>query len=244
MIEKKVAYEHDGRKFEGAIVYDDSVKTKRPVLFMQPDWNGVSVHTLEQARDIAGKDYVVLMADMFGEGYGARQKTVDDLMKSSRGVRGNVPFINACGAKALQVLGAEAEKLGVVDPAKKFAVGYCIGGGYVLEQARAGADFKGVVVFHVTAPNPVVPNTPCNIKGRVLAIHGAADPVTPKPQMDALEAELTAAKVDWQEVLFGHAVHSFCDPSAPATGNQPQRYDAKLCQKSYQLMREFFAEMA
>ena len=163
-------------------------------------------------------------------------------MKSSRGVRGNVPFINACGAKAFDVLSAEADKLGVIDRAKVYAVGYCIGGGYVLEQARAGADFKGIVVFHVTAPNPVVAGTPCNIKGRVLAIHGSADPVTPKPQMDALEAELTAAKVDWQEVLFGHAVHSFCDPHAPTTGNTPQRYDAKLCQKSYKLMREFFAE--
>ena len=242
IVEKKVGYEYDGRKFEGAIVYDDGAKTKRPVLFMQPDWAGVCDDTLGQAREIAGKDYVVLMADMFGEGYGGKKKTVDDLMKSSRGVRGNVPFINGCGAKALDVLGAEADKLGLVDLGKKVAVGYCIGGGYVLEQARAGADFKGVVVLHVTVPNPVVPGTPCNIKGRVLAIHGSADPVTPKPQMDALEAELTAAKVDWQEVLFGHAVHSFCDPNAPTTGNSPQRYDEKLCKKSYQLMREFFAE--
>jgi dienelactone hydrolase len=242
MVEKKVAYEHDGRKFEGAIVYDDSVKGKRPVLFMQPDWAGVCAHTLQQARDIAGKDYIVLMADMFGEGYGAKQKTVDDLMKSSRAVRGNVPFINACGAKALDVLGAEANKLGVADLSQKLAVGYCIGGGYVLEQARAGADFKGVVVFHVTAPNPMQPDAKPNIKGRVLAIHGSADPVTPKPQMDALEAEFTEAKVDWQVTLFGHAVHSFCDPTAPTSGNTPQRYDAKLCAKSYKLMREFFAE--
>jgi dienelactone hydrolase len=244
MIEKKVAYEHDGRKFEGAIVYDDSVKTKRPILFMQPDWAGVCDHTLQQARDIAGKDYVVLMADMFGEGYGAKQKTVDDLMKSSRAVRGNVAFINGCGNTALDALAAEANKAGLVDPSRKFAVGYCIGGGYGLEQARAGADFKGIVVFHVTAPNPVQPDTKPNIKGRVLAIHGAADPVTPRPQMDALEDELSAAKVDWQVVLVGHAVHSFCDPTAPTTGPQPQRYDAKLCAKSYQLMREFFAETA
>ena len=31
---------------------------------------------------------------------------------------------------------------------------------------------------------------------RVLAIHGAADPITPKPMMDALEDELTQARVD------------------------------------------------
>jgi dienelactone hydrolase len=107
------------------------------------------------------------------------------------------------------------------------------------KQARAGADFKAIVVFHVTNPNPVVPETPCNIKGRVLALHGSADPVTPKPMMDALEEEMTKAEVDWQVMMFGGAVHSFCDPTA-STG--PTRYDEKLCRKSYMLMRDFFAE--
>ena len=100
------------------------------------------------------------------------------------------PFTLACGKKAFDTMRDEADKLGLIDPAKSVAIGYCAGGGYVLEQARAGAPFKAVVVFHVTNPNPVVPGTPCNIKGRVLAIHGRADPVTPKPMMDALEDEL------------------------------------------------------
>ena len=239
MADKRVVYDLDGRTFEGAIVYDDSVKGKRPAIFMQPDWKGVCGETVEQAQTVAGKDYVVLMADMFGQGYGEKPKTQDDLMKSSRAVRGNFDFITQCGGKADQALTAEAQKLGLIDGRPKYAIGYCIGGGYALEQARAGADYKGVVAFHVTAPNPVKPGI-CNIKGRVLAIHGSADPVTPKPQMDALEAELTDAKVDWQVMLFGHAVHSFCDPTANAG---PTRFDAKLCQKSYQLMREFFQEI-
>jgi dienelactone hydrolase len=239
MVEKAVRYDVNGRQFEGMLVYDDSVKAKRPVVFMQPDWKGVCPDTIEQARAVAGKDYVVLMADMFGLGYGAKVKTPDDLMKSSRAVRGDFAFINACGGEAYKVLSAEADKLGLIDKAKTVAIGYCIGGGYALEQARAGADFKGTVVFHVTAPNPVAPGTKPNIKGRVLAIHGSADPVTPKPQMDALEQELTDAKVDWQVMMFGHAVHSFCDPTANAG---PTRYDAKLCQKSYAMMREFIAE--
>ena len=74
----------------------------------------------------------------------------------------------------------------------------------------------------------------------MLAIHGRADPVTPKPMMDAFEDELTKAKVDWHIVMFGRGVHSFCDrdrqrPAADA-------YDEKLCRKSYMLMRDFFAE--
>jgi dienelactone hydrolase len=239
MAERKVAYQVDGRPFEGVIVYDDSVTGKRPAVFMHPDWKGVSPDTIAQARTVAGTDYVVLMADMFGAGYGDKPKTREQLAAGMRAVHTDLPFTLACGGKACDTLLAEADRLGLIDTAKTVAIGYCAGGGFALEQARAGADFKAVVVFHVTNPNPVVPGTPCRIKGRVLAIHGSADPVTPKPMMDALEDELTKAKVDWQVMMFGGAVHSFCDPTANA---MPSIYDAKLCRKSYLLMRDFFAE--
>ena len=239
MTEKKVPYQVNGRTFEGMIVYDESVKAKRPVVFMQPDWKGVCADTIAQARTVAGKDYVVLMADMFGTGYGDKPKTRDELASSMRAVHDNVAFTIACGGKAYDTLLAEASKLGLVDTAKKAAIGYCAGGGFALEQARAGADFKAVVVFHVTNPNPAVAGTPCNIKGRVLAIHGSADPVTPKPMMDAFEEEMSAAHIDWQVVMFGGAVHSFCDPTV---NSGPTRYDEKLCRKSYRLMRDFFDE--
>jgi dienelactone hydrolase len=239
MVEHKVPYQVDGRQFEGMIVYEGAATAKRPIIFMQPDWKGICPDTIGQARAVAGKDYVVLMADMFGAGYGAKSKTVDELRAGMLGVHNNLPFTIACGGKAFNALSAEAEKLGVVDAAKVAAIGYCAGGGYALEQARAGADFKALVVFHVTNPNPVISGTACNIKGRVLAIHGSADPVTPKTMMDAFEDELTKAKVDWQVMMFGGAVHSFCDPTAHGDA---QRYDEKLCRKSYLLMRDFFAE--
>jgi dienelactone hydrolase len=239
MVEKKVAYEVDGKRYEGMLVYDDSVKAKRAPIFMQPDWKGVCADTVAQARAVAGKDYVVLMADMFGAGYGDKPKTQPELAAGMRRVHDDLPFTLSCGAKAREALLAEAGRTGLIDPAREIAIGYCAGGGFALEQARAGAAFKAVIVFHVTNPNPVKPGTPCNIKGRVLAIHGSADPVTPKPMMDALEQELTTAKVDWQIMTFGGAVHSFCDPTANAG---PTRYDEKLCRKSYAMMREFIAE--
>ena len=97
-----------------------------------------------------------------------------------------------------------------------------------------------MVVFHVTNPNPVVPGTPCNIKGRVLAIHGRADPVTPKPMMDALEEELTKAKVDWHSDDVRPRRAFILRPDRQQAGRT--QYDEKLCRKSYMLMRDFFAE--
>ena len=239
MYGKKVPYQVNGRQFEGMIVAHDGAKAPRPMIFMQPDWKGVCSDTIAQARTVAGSDYVVLMADMFGSGYGDKPKTREELAASMSAVQRDLAFTVACGGKAYETLLAQASKLGLADTSKKVAIGYCAGGGFVLEQARAGSDFKGIVVFHVTNPNPVVAETPCNIKGRVLAIHGSADPITPKPMMDAFEEEMTRANVDWQVMMFGGAVHSFCDPTANAG---PTRHDEKLCRKSYMLMRDFFAE--
>ena len=240
MVEKRVPYQVNGRQFEGMIIYDDSVKGTRPAIFDQPDWKGVCADTIKQAHAVAGKDYVVLMADMFGKGYGDKEKTREQLAAGMKAVHNDLPFTLACGSAAYKALIAEADKMGLIDSKKIAAIGFCAGGGFALEQARAGADFKATVVFHITNPNPVAPGTPCNIKGRVLAIHGRADPVTPKPMMDALEDELTKAKVDWHIVTFGRGVHSFCDPTA----NHPPSalYDEKLCRTSYMLMRDFFAE--
>src|ERR1700728_4708790 len=96
MAETKVPYQVDGRQFEGMIVYDDGVTAKRPAVFMQPDWKGVCADTIGQARTAAGKDYIVLMADMFGSGYGAKPKTVDDLRAGIVALHKNLNFIIAC----------------------------------------------------------------------------------------------------------------------------------------------------
>jgi dienelactone hydrolase len=235
-----VPYEYEGKPFEGAIVYDDSIAAKLPAIFMQPDWLGVCDHSNAMAAEVAGRDYVVLVADMYGVGYGEREKSYDELLESATSTRRNLPFVLGCGAKAFEVLMEEARNRDLIDGVHTGAIGYCMGGGFALEQARAGLDVQGTVVFHVTAPNPVDAATKPDIKGRVLAIHGAADPVTPKEMMDALEAEMTDAGVDWQHLSFGHATHAFC---VEGENNPPVTlYDEALCKRAYRYMRDFFAE--
>lgn len=240
MTEIRVPYALDGRRFEGVLIVPDGVHGPRPAVFVQPDWKGVCPSTIAQSREVAGSEYVVLMADMYGVDYGGDSRTREQLATGMRAIHRDRAFTLACGGRAYDALLAEATARGLVDGARVAALGYCAGGGFVLEQAREGIDWKGVVVFHVTNPNPVVPGTPCNIRGRVLAVHGSADPVTPKAMMDAFEAELSAAKVDWQIMMFGGAVHSFCDPTA---NFGPSQYDERLCLQSYRLMRDFLAEV-
>ena len=98
MVEKNVPYEVNGRQFEGKIVYDDSVTGKRPAVYMQPDWKGVDADTTGQAREVAGKDYVVLMADMFGKAT-ATSRRPDQLRTGMLAVHKDRAFTLACGKK-------------------------------------------------------------------------------------------------------------------------------------------------
>ena len=54
--------------FSGYLVYDDATKTRRPGLVMFPNWMGVDGLAVERAKAVAGKGYVVLVADVYGKG--------------------------------------------------------------------------------------------------------------------------------------------------------------------------------
>ena len=82
---------------------------------MQPDWKGVCPDTIAQAQTVAGKDYVVLVADMYGVGYGAKPKTYQDLMAGMKAVHTDLPFTVGCGGAGYDALLAQASKLGLVD---------------------------------------------------------------------------------------------------------------------------------
>ena len=53
--------------FSGWLVYDDEDDALRPGLVMVPNWMGVTDDALERARAVAGDDYVVLVADVYGK---------------------------------------------------------------------------------------------------------------------------------------------------------------------------------
>jgi len=111
----------------------------------------------------------------------------------------------------------------------------------VIELARSGAEIGGAGSFHggLDSPHPEDGN---QIRCKVLALHGADDPHVSAKDLAAFEDEMRQAKVDWQLVKYGGAVHSFTDWNA---GNNPQRgaaYDERADRRSWEDMKHFFAE--
>lgn len=234
MTQKKVPYELDKTKFEGVLVYDDAAAS-RPGLVLVPNWLGINEANLKQAELVAARGYVVFVADMYGTA--GRPKTMEEAGKAAGAVKGNRALMRARVKKALELL--VAAKGVPLDVKKVGAIGFCFGGTSALEFARSGAKLAGVVSFHGGLGSPT-PEDAKNITGKVLALHGADDPNVPPEEVAAFEAEMRAAKVDWQLVAFGNAVHSFTDPDANMPGRA--QYNPVVAARAYALMDSFFAE--
>ena len=78
------------------------------------------------------------------------------------------------------------------------------------------------------------------IKAAVLAVHGAADPVAPKAERDAFEAEMTEAGARWAMLTFGSVVHAFTDPHANMPGVAV--YNEPATRHGYALAHAFIAD--
>ena len=130
--------------------------------------------------------------------------------------------------------------LAVVDSSKLATFGFCFGGCCSLELARSGAPLKAAVSFHGTldTPNPIDARS---ITGSVLVLHGASDPLVPREQLPAFEAEMNAAGIDWQLTSYGGAVHSFTDPHANVPGKM--MYDAKTAHRAFTAMHNLLDDV-
>lgn len=236
VVVKPVPYEIDGEAFEGLLVYDDAVTEPRPGLVMVPNWLGVTDKSAEKAARAAGDKYVVFMADLYGKA--VRPSNPDEARAAATAVRGDRPLMRKRTQAAVDVFKAQGASL--LDASQMAAIGFCFGGGAVLELARSGADLKAFVAFHgnLDTPNPADAS---NIKAPVLVLHGADDPAVPQAQVDGFVAEMKAAKVDWQLVSYGSAVHSFTDPYAKVPGRN--EYHPVVAKRSFEAMNALLDEV-
>lgn len=226
--------------FDGYLVYDDAVAGKRPGLVMVPNWMGINESAIEKAKAIAGDDYVVLVADVYGKGM--RPKDAKEAGALAGGLRGeDRTELRARIQAAVDALKAQAGKAPLLAD-KIGALGFCFGGSTVLELARSGAGLAGVVSLHGGLA-PGVKSATAAIRTPVLVLNGAADKGVGDADIAAFEKEMDAAGADWQFVDFSGAVHCFAEADA---GNDPAsncRYDARAAKRAYSMMDDFFDEV-
>jgi dienelactone hydrolase len=186
---------------------------------------------------LAHEGYVVFVADMFGEGNGP--VGTEEPMTFLRPFLADVAGMRRRISAALDTLTREADRRAVGDISRRAAMGFCFGGLNVIDLARTGADVQAVVSMHGTLATSQ-PAEAGDIKAAVLAVHGAADPVAPKAERDAFEAEMTQAQARWALMTFGNVVHGFTDRNANNPGIAV--YDDAATRHGYALAHAFIAD--
>jgi len=224
-----IAYSYEELSLRGALAVDEARSGRLPGVLVIHDAGGLSDNIRDKTCRVAALGYCAFALDLFGNG-----KTATDGMARIGQLSSDLKRWRGLAKAGLQVLAARPE----CDPKRLAAIGYCFGGTTVYELARSGADLKGVVGFH-SGLSPSSGEAK-SIRGKVLTLIGADDPLIPPEARLAFEREMTEAKVDWQMHLYGGTAHSFTNP----TMNRPGfRYDARADARSWASMRAFFEEI-
>lgn len=232
---RTVEYQQGDTTLEGVLVYDDTVKTKRPGVLIVHQWRGVTDYEKKRAAMLAQLGYVAFCADIYGKGI--RPPTPAAAGAEAGKYKSNRALLRARVNAGLAVL----QKNEFVDPRRIAAIGYCFGGTTVIELARSGADLAGVVSFHGGLDSPA-PADGKSIKCKVLACHGADDPFVPAQDLAAFASEMRDGGADWQLIQYGGAVHSFTDWNADGSMKGAQ-YNEKADKRSWEDMKQFFGEI-
>jgi dienelactone hydrolase len=236
---KPVEYSAGGVTLKGYLAYDENIKGKRPGVLVVHEWWGQNEYIRSRARMLAGLGYTALAVDMYGEGKMAAHP--DEAGKFSSEVMKNFPVAKERFQAALEFL----KKQPTVDPDRIAAIGYCFGGGVVLNMARQGIDLKGVASFHGSLA-VIKPDKPTPIKAAVRVYNGADDKFIPAEAIEALKKEMADQKVDFKFVNYPGAVHAFTNPEATENGkkfNIPIAYNEAADKASWEDMQKFFKDI-
>lgn len=216
-----IDYKQGAAPLSGYLVYDDAVQGKQPGVLMIHDRSGFSEGTLTDAAMIAKLGYVVFAEDMFGKG--VVPKTVPEMMDTIAIYDNNRPLMRDRALAGFEVLKAQP----MVDPARLAAVGYCFGGTVGVELVETGAPVVGFISVHGAFRN-FAPEAAKNIKGRVLILHGAEDPVAPLEEVNALVSQLRGAKVNFEVNIYSGAAHAFTKPQNPSEARADDEYKVAM----------------
>ena len=225
VLAKPVAYEIDGTPHEGWLVHSASLAAPRPGLLMVPNWMGVTGNALKKAARVAAERYVVFVADLYGSA--VRPQNADEAGAAIGPLGADRGLLRKRAQAALTTFQAQAGEA-QLDLDRLGAIGFCFGGCTVLEMARGGVPLKGFVSLHGTLDTPN-PEDARNIRGSVLVLHGANDPLVQ-----------AAPGVDWQLVQYGGAVHSFSNPAANMPGMT--EYHPVVAARAFRALDDFFSE--
>jgi len=236
--EEQITYTGDSTTMNGFVVYDKNDSAKKPAILVVPEWWGLNDYAKMRAKELAKLGYVAMAIDMYGNG-----KTADN--PDSAGAFAMPFYKNPDKAKArIDAAIARLKQLPQVDANRIGGIGYCFGGGMLLNTVRLGDELKGIVSFHGS-----LVGTPARkdlLTARILVCHGGIDPFVPKKEVDLFKKQMDSIGAKYTFKEYDSATHAFTNPNATAMGEKfklPIRYNAKADSASWSDMKVFLGDL-
>ncbi|MCC5835916.1 MAG: dienelactone hydrolase family protein [Opitutales bacterium] len=230
-----ITWQIEDEAFAGKLVYPSNTDGDLPGLLMIPNWMGPTDQSLEKAKRVAGDRYIVLMADLYGTE--VRPANPSEASQAAGFLRGDTDLMRKRGEAALEALLNVDESI-PLDRERIGAIGFCFGGGAILELARSGAQLDGLVGFHGNLLSPTLGSDAGQTKGKILILHGAADPAVTLDEVHAFSEIMAETEVDWEVIIYSGAVHSFTNPHADNPGRS--EYHPDVARRAFEAMDRFF----
>lgn len=232
IITKKIEYEDNDLTYEGVLAFDESSKTKLPIVMIAHAFGGQSKFEENKAIELAKLGYVGFAIDIYGKG--VRAKSPEDAQQLMDKLNSDRNLLLERMKTSLKT----AKSIDIADKSKIGGIGFCFGGKCVLDLARSGEKLNGIVSFHGVYDSPK--RTEENkIETPILILHGWDDPLAKPNDVLELAQELTNKNAEWELNAYGHTGHAFTNPNArfPEKG---LLYNKVSDKKSWNRMVEFF----
>lgn len=209
-----------------------------PAIVLVHDAFGVGDYIKGIAQKLADLGYVTLAADVWGDG---RQlyAEADIGPMIGRLASNRQAWMARLSAARETVLSRPS-----ADPQRVAIVGYCFGGASALEYLRTVGDVRGAVSVHggldlIGEEWAAMPGS-----RKALLLTGFEDPMAAIPTLQALQASMNIAGVDWETNLYGQTRHGFTRPDSDRA-NKPNviAYQAQSDKRAWAAMSRFLDEL-
>jgi dienelactone hydrolase len=229
---KDISYTCGGKTLTGYLA-DGSKGTRAPGILICHQGGGLRDHEKERARKLADLGYVAFAIDM----YGAVATKMEEAGPLMHELTSNPALWRERVSAGIDQLKAQTN----VDTVRLAAIGFCFGGGTVIEMARWASELKCLVAFHPGMQGlPERDDRP--VVTKLLVCAGQRDPLIPSEARERFLKLMADAGADCQLVTYARAGHSFTDKSV-AQFNMPNfEYHADIDRRSWAAMRDLFDE--
>lgn len=208
LVTESVEYQDtDGETLMGYLARPEGDAAKPAVVVIQ-EWWGLNDHIKDLAQRFAGEGYVALAPDLY---HGVVATEPDEARKLV------MELDMAEAVKEIQRAMSFLREQSYVAGPKVGIVGFCMGGGLVLQTALADDNVSAAVAFY---GRPLSPEEAPQAKAPILGLYGANDQGIPVDAVNTMDAALDEAGIENDFHIYEGAGHAFFNDTAASYNEQ------------------------